>query len=427
MSQNSSDGKNIIFEDFEGDDNSKSIVRTVKFAHEFTVGGTGLIIDLAALVTPTDMAANGFLQPSETTLLALNIFKNRNDFELNRSGVASVMDDFLSYIVIDAKTIKLLVTVDPGDVFIGRIKSKQSVNIAEGRPLAASSLLLEGTTDFVVGDPMDLNRFAGVQLDAFTVHRAKQVSPGVFDPPVLQLKKLDNAPGADGNYHIIDGGAGFGNTLKFEDAGGVDGDLIIVHGPAVIERQTESLQSQMEAVAGGVNELIEFVNNNLAPEIPLTPSAPSYIDLRTFGSDVIALKSLYDSSLKLSEFTKTKYQVKTASGLQTIGVKSTFNNLVIGRTYKTSGMAFVDGNGTIANHNHSYEIKNGAVKLNFPILGWTQANTPDPRLGSAWIIIFVATSTTLDFEVVGIERLDSGTMSWTLEELPNHEVTTDFT
>ncbi|MCK5666601.1 MAG: hypothetical protein KAI17_24085, partial [Thiotrichaceae bacterium] len=347
MVATSKDGKNFIFEEFEGDDTRKTMVRTLKFAHKAVAGE--VIIDLANLTEPPEMASNGFTNPNLSQLLQANVFKNRNDLEIHRAGYASDLEDFLSYTVIDSKTIKLNLTVEEGDVFVGRIKSKQSVNLSENRPIVASELLAEGVVDFVIGDPLDLNRFAGVQLDAFTVHRAKQVSPGVFDPPILQLKKLNNDSGADGNYHILDAGNGQGNTLRFEDAGGIDGDLIIVHGPSNIEREPSSLQSQMEAVSGAQNDIVDFINDNFDPETPLTPSTPTYIDLRTHGADVVNLKNLYDTALKLSVFTKTKFQTKILTADVTTDTDIgdlQFNNLTIGKHYRIGGPMTIFGGGS---------------------------------------------------------------------------------
>ena len=141
----------------------------------------------------------------------------------------------------------------------------------------------------------------------------------------------------------------------------------------------------------------------------------------------------------ISTNTKTKFQKKVLGGSDSIGASSSstvtglgFSNLVIGKTYRISGTfsLTIQNNSTFLDE-HNVTVYNAGVE----ILGVGNGRYLNSPYGFASKIggtsIFTATSTTL----TTIHSASSGNgtgvfnagSSIILEELPNHETTTQWT
>lgn len=115
---------------------------------------------------------------------------------------------------------------------------------------------------------------------------------------------------------------------------------------------------------------------------------------------------------------KTKWQKKTV-GTSSAGVAITYNNLTIGKTYRFSLQAEVGGSGIYI---RTYTVTCGTtLKTMFAASesqGYSDSNSCDDT--------FVATATTLTVSITNNSGSVSSSLSMILEELPNHEVTTQW-
>ena len=144
------------------------------------------------------------------------------------------------------------------------------------------------------------------------------------------------------------------------------------------------------------------------------------------NSWIVKLETLLTPSI-------TKFQKKTLSAnVNSTGIMTdlTFSNLEIGKTYRIGGWIQMIGNsGALNNNEIEIDVKCGGVNVGHAEgmgyeTSWRQKN--------AFNDIFVATGTTLTFDVVNV--LNSyiyanapSPSNITLEELPEHQVTTDWT
>lgn len=137
------------------------------------------------------------------------------------------------------------------------------------------------------------------------------------------------------------------------------------------------------------------------------------------------LAKLFNTEIFVSK-TKTKWQLKRLDGNVTaagIMPSLTFNNLTIGRTYRITLHVNYQGIGQ-----KKVVINNGAV-----VVGVSEMAAGSSELNLDTVAVFLATATTLTFDKIaanaqiqGGSADNEGTFSL-LEELPNHEITTDWT
>jgi hypothetical protein len=121
-------------------------------------------------------------------------------------------------------------------------------------------------------------------------------------------------------------------------------------------------------------------------------------------------------------FGKTKYQKKENVVSSSVdGIKIQFNNLEIGKAYRFTGQAGISvTDGT----NLTVNFKNGATqvgRIRFYGGQGLETGTGD---------VFVATATVFTVEASNFANAFSRVLNYskaTIEELPNHEVTTDWT
>lgn len=118
-------------------------------------------------------------------------------------------------------------------------------------------------------------------------------------------------------------------------------------------------------------------------------------------------------------FGKTLYQIKSATHNTSSTVAGvTFNNLEIDKAYRITASAAILGNGTAR-----YDMS------------WNQSDLVDWRLIDAngqgpqytYSKVFVADQTTLELTMSIVDSGSGAELELILEELPNHEVTTQWT
>lgn len=149
------------------------------------------------------------------------------------------------------------------------------------------------------------------------------------------------------------------------------------------------------------------------------------------------LKTLFDQGKEISTYvtdeTKTKWQRKILSGnissVQDIADLQ-FNNITIGKTYRIGGTMFGIGGNSISIID--FYSGAGGTGQQYGVTGLLEnaAGLVYPRFGIN--TLFVAQSTTLfaRANISGGTIFGNGTLAQTnitLEEVPNHEITTDWT
>lgn len=155
--------------------------------------------------------------------------------------------------------------------------------------------------------------------------------------------------------------------------------------------------------------------------------------LRNFSTEWIT--ELVDQIIVTTGFnskTKTKFQIKTlpANVITSGAIASlTFNNLTIGKSYRIGGQVYGDHNGVANSVNLGLEFYDGATYLG---VCYSKDVSGQEEWTDSPNILYVATATSM---VVNCSRTGgrirgNGTRTLTyltLEELPNHEVTTQWT
>lgn len=385
-------------------------VKNITFAHLFSNAGE-TTIPFDALVTPPEWPTSGLVNPTSQSLLSaqLQVFKNNVTVTSSARGLIQKSEYVVHANRIEFKNITSLVNevfeVEVADILItgNLIVDMQTIRV-EGE-------LQNDDTDFNMGYEFD------ILSEEIIVFREG-----------IQMFRSDNndSSGATGNYYYIDNeGSGKSSLIRFfEPSVGVEPILIastggVVDSPNVSTfQQIESLQGQLDAVIPTVAALAGVPESNFR-------SSPNRVDLKTFGDTLIQAAK------------KTKYQTKTLSpsiiGSNNSNIASLrFNNLTIGKTYKVSGQVTFQSD---AGDNVRLEgIHDGLVLF--------QAECEDNGSGqddeSSFAFTsapFVATATTVIFSLAGVTSALSGIQGGgnfidtfaTLEELPNHEVTTEWT
>lgn len=150
------------------------------------------------------------------------------------------------------------------------------------------------------------------------------------------------------------------------------------------------------------------------------------------SSSVSAITSSLLNYLSKSELsnsiTKGKFQRKSMSieSLSPGFVPALrFNNLTIGKTYKVNLNCYFDGKNTGAS-GFEANVYNGASAIpNTQIT--MQHGEPDERFANGFSTIFVATASTVDFNLSQVYGLPTWvSINFEIEELPFHEQTTQF-
>lgn len=260
----------------------------LEFYHKASAGD--LIINFNSLVISDGAASEGFSNPSPVALISANLKGNRGNLAMDSYRGKWV--DRENYTIKDNSQIVLKTPAEEGEVFHGVIHNivRNTTENPDFQTIQASGILAEGQTIFNVGKYFKVNANPLYQIGEIQVFRGNS--------PVFTLRNVGNAAAnilADGNYHEIDSNGGYGNSIEFNDAGAVGGELIVVISTGrLLERPTNSLLQEIETLAGQLSAAIPYVEDlaNLAPGTLL--AAPNNVDLKSFGDMVLVHERMLD-------------------------------------------------------------------------------------------------------------------------------------
>lgn len=390
--------------------------KKLQFAHQAGAGDT--VIDLTSLIVPPDMSSAGFTNPNASDIASANLFTFRKNLKLI-SSLRGELIDFLSYQVNTSTKISLNFEAEEDEIFVGIFDPKPvtSTLVADARSLVATGTLAVGVTDFPVGQPFTINKNPNAQVGDVLV----------FRNGIMQARNTGNGT-TGGNYQEVPNGTGLSNLIRFNTApSGQDDSILVVGNGLVAERPTGSTLAAVEQVAGVVDKLVPTVSALSGQPESNFQDAPSSVDLKQFGDRVVALENNKQDSFTIPHQTKIlSSDHTTASVISDL----TFNNLEIGKTYRISGQIFhfqpasSDIDAIVFFNNGATEV--GKSRINPPASTSNRSHTDHP------CVVFTATDTILEFEFnnATTEIQGNGTRGETfitLEELPNHVATTQWT
>lgn len=252
--------------------------KKIRFAHKATLGDT--TINLASLVTPTEMSANGFTNPNATAIARAQIMLFRNNLKLV-SSLRGLLVDQLSYNVSSNSTITFLdFTAEDGEIFQGWLDeaATTSINAVDGKTIVASGILLAGQTDFNIGTPIPLNQNPAQQIGAVLA----------FADRGLQYRKVGNLTTGDGDYIEVPVAGGLGTLLRF-NASASDRFITVVSNGVVSERPDGSMMAFLERVQGQIDAMVPTLAAVAGVPTTTFQTAPNDIDLKQFGDTVTSL------------------------------------------------------------------------------------------------------------------------------------------
>ena len=252
-------------------------VKKIVFAHKATLGETG--IDVTALVSPTEMSLNGFVNPNVADILASNMFFYRKNVTITSSAKNSLIQD-LSFSIRSSSRINFLgFTAEEGEIFTVTIdqSARTSLLAVDASPISATGTLAAGLTDFNVGAPFQVNAFPIFQVGAVTV----------FVDGVQQFRNTNNqAAPADGNYYEVDPGGGFATLIRLNSSSLVDRD-ILVKSNGFAEKPDISQMAEIEKVQGQIDAMVPDLAQATGNPETNYQAAPNNIDLKQFGDRVL--------------------------------------------------------------------------------------------------------------------------------------------
>jgi len=267
----------------------------IKFAHKATLSQTSIL--LTALTTPTEMTANGFVQPNLSVLSQLNLSQFRENFIL-RSSVKGVLVEYLSYVLVGAGKIQLLFPADENEIFEGTFDfvARTGFTLVDGAPLVSTGVLAIAATDFNVGTPFQVGKFSNMQVGAVMVFREN----------VLQTRNTGNNPpgiGITGDYYEVHAANGLGTIIRFNTPDLVNpNDITVVSVGSLIERPIGSQLALIEALSGQIDKIIPTLA--ALAGVPETDfqAAPNNVDLKAFGDRVLALENAAKNVVYIKDF-----------------------------------------------------------------------------------------------------------------------------
>ena len=287
--------------------------KKIVFAHKANAGETG--INVTSLVVPPEMTSNGFANPSLSSITRTNIYQHKNNVKIV-SSLSGALMPYLSYTVNSSTYIAFIGFTAAQDeiftVYLDEVPTT-SLSVVDGAPIIASGTLLAGQTDFNIGTPIEINKYASQQIGAVMVY----VDRG------LQYRKVGNVTGGDGDYIEVPVAGGLGSLIRF-DASGVDRFVTVVSNGVVAERPSGSMSALIENVQGQIDQIVPTVAALAGVPESTFQIAPNNVDLKQFGDTVLAQQALIDvheSRIDAIENLPNPV-VSTYSGAYTPGVTS---------------------------------------------------------------------------------------------------------
>ena len=265
----------------------------IVFSHQASAGDKS--IDLNNLVTPPDMAANGFLNANPAAIAAAHLSVLRNNLTL--LSTRGILTPLLDYTVSDAGTINFLPSsvlgVDgalEGEIFTGFITEVKANAIAVAD--AKEYDITADDSNFTPGDTV-INVGASYRVNENAAHQTGEIR--VYKNGKRIYRNVGNAapgtPGVDGNYHEVDSGNGMGTTIELNvpaqagDMFGFDFGLKISSGDIQVFEEIERLQGIVLKLAK--DAAVDF-GTELSDYLTATPSET---EKRAFGDLVLKMLS----------------------------------------------------------------------------------------------------------------------------------------
>ena len=394
-------------------------VKNIVFAHEFTNVGEDAIL-FNSLNEPLEWTQSGLSNPSATSLLSAHLEVFKANVEVKSSARGSILKT--EYVVKNNGIYFKNITSLANEIFEVKVSDilVAGNTIVDMRKIRVEGELLDTTTDFVIGYELDV-------IDEEIV---------VFRDGAQMFRSDNNeSSGTTGNYYYLDGdGDGKASSIRFFEAASGDEGILIASTGGIVDSPNISTFQQIETLAGQIDSMIPTLAALAEVDETEFQLAPNNVDLKNFGDKVAEIDRKIDTgSETVTEYvetaTKTKIQTKILqTTVSASGNIFTFNNLEVGKIYRYTGQ--FKCNGLDDASTATINIANGAQIL--PQL-FIYDRGPGSSFNSSDILttskVFTATSTTLTFDFV-----EAGTCQVTqtdsfidLEELPNHEETTQWT
>jgi len=326
------------------------------FAHRAALNDTGL--NLALLTTPSSEMPS-FVQPSIAQLLGANLlFFNKN--LVLTSSARGILINKMDYEVVSNTQINFIgFTALANEVFTGVLSDAVStgVRVVSTAVAPITGTLAANVTDFPVGTTFKAGAFSSSQVGEVVV----------FLDGLQQYRNTGNSSTTlDANYYEVDPGNGYSNLIRFNSADSVnDRSVTVIYTNAVAERPDGSMMSQIEAIQGQANKLIEVVSDVSGLPESTFRVAPTNQDLKTFGDKVITLQNL---------------ETTPGSGLPKLATTS-----VTGAVFKPNGESYVSSGRT----GQPYGSTNTRIRCfltNQTTTGTAISYTSDTTLGDRWTI-----------------------------------------
>ena len=267
-----------------------STARKIVFAHKATGGESG--INLLSLITPTELSANGFVQPSTAEIAASRAIFNKKNFRLISSINGELwMHDH--YVITSEAFISFLngITALPGEIFRGEI-----IDVPQAAVITADARSVTRTYQLAVGQTL-LNLGVLYKVGENLTANSQIGSIKVWRNGSLQMRNVGNAaasPTADGNYQEYDpANLGTSNQIQFNIAPiGQTDEVIVEFGLHVFSGDVE-IYGAIEQLHGMLFKLAQDAAPAFGNPLSTYLSAnPSQVDRRQFGNLVLGLLDL---------------------------------------------------------------------------------------------------------------------------------------
>lgn len=416
--------------------------RNVVFYHKATAAQS--TINLMALTLPSAEMPT-VVQATTEELGSARLIVNKKNLKLTSSMKGDLIQG-LDYIVADSTTILLIgpyetIGAEVDEIFVGTIVQApvSDLVVASSKNVVRSYTLPVGQNLLNLAHEYRVNEYPSENIGIIKI----------FINGVLAFRNTGNSSiTLDRDYYEIDSGTSSGSTVYINVAPvGIANEIIVDYGVQAIT--DFNAIGAIESLSGSVKKIAD----DLAVIAGTTPgdylnANPSDVERRGFGDQVLdhevridaaeatitVLDSKYDTTQNLSVYTKTKHQIKYLSAslsTQTVDIASLhFNNIEIGKTYRVTFQSSVYGIGS----NESYgilDIFNGVTHLT---RSRATSNFADrySRFVTGGAVVFTASSTYIqcDFaeNATWVMEAAGAQGTWVqLEELPNHQITTQWT
>jgi len=312
--------------------------KKIMFAHKASAGQTE--IDVNSLTLPTEMSANGFVQPSLAEMTAVNMRQFKENITL-KSSLRGELMQFLGYTVSSGTKLKLGFSAEEGEIFICTIDAapRTGITMADAQPLVASGTLSAGTTDFNVGTAFRVGRFPNAQHGEVMV---------MVDGQLMYRNTGNNAPGAgvEGDYYEVSAGGGLGVLIRFNTPDLVnDRSVSVFSVGSLIQAPNGSEVAMIEALQGQIDQMVPTLAALAGVAESTFQGAPNNVNLKAFGDRVLADEAL------IAALTARVLQLETNSGTFTPVISNisgasvvtprVFQWMKVGRVVTMSGLFVV--------------------------------------------------------------------------------------